>query len=111
CYRRFEKSETLLLLFAHKAHRPPQLLTETESCRAEPQAGSVVIWTTNTPRLPAPFLAVTEITLEPFPSILCNDNPRTMLLPFPTCAALMVRTPVALVIENVAVPVFLDESL
>src|SRR5205085_11880831 len=23
CYRRFEKSETLLLLFAHKAHRPP----------------------------------------------------------------------------------------
>jgi len=63
---------------------PPQLLTETVSCGVEPQAGSVETCMMNTPRLPAPFLVVTEMTLDPFPSILCNDTPSVKLFPFPT---------------------------
>lgn len=57
------------------------------------------------PRLPAPFLVVTVMTLEPLPSSLTNDTPSTKLFPFAGCAALMVRTPVAFVIVKVAVPV------
>jgi len=67
--------------------------------------------TTNTPRLPAPFFVVTESTVEPFPSILCCDNPRTRLFPFPARLELMMRTPVAFVIVKVAVPVCLEASL
>jgi hypothetical protein len=88
-----------------------QLLTETLSCVPVPQAGSVVMLTTNTPRFPAPFFVVTEMTLEPLPSILDNDKPRTRLFPFPAWAALIVRTPVAFVIVNVAVPVLWAVSL
>lgn len=46
------------------------------------------------------------MTLDPLPSILCNERPTTRLLPFPDCPALMMRTPVAFVIVKVAVPVF-----
>src|SRR5947207_2851815 len=88
-----------------------QLLTETVSCCVEPQDGSAETSMMNTPRLPAPFLVVTEMTLEPLPVILCSDSPRTKLFPFPTCEALMTRVPVALVIVNVAVPVCLVVSL
>lgn len=89
----------------------PQLLTETVNCAPEPQAGSVVTLTMNTPRFPAPFLEVTVRTLEPLPSILTNDSPSTMLFPFPAWDALMVRTPVAFVILNTDVPVFCASTL
>lgn len=65
----------------------------------------------NVPRLPPPCFAVTEMTLDPLPSILCSDTPITKLFPFPTCEALMMRTPVAFVIVKIAVPVCLVESL
>jgi len=67
--------------------------------------------TTNVPRLPAPFFVVTEIILDPLPSILTSDRPRTRLLPFPAVVALIVRTPVAFVIVNTAVPVWVSASL
>ena len=90
---------------------PPQLLTETESCAPEPQAGVAATLTMNVPRLPAPFFVVTEMTLEPLPSILTSDIPSTRLFPFPAIEAAMVRTPVAFCIVKVAVPVCLVESL
>src|SRR5215470_15111767 len=83
---------------------PPQLLTETVNCAPEPQAGLVVTLTRNTPRFPAPFLVVTVRMLEPLPSILTSDSPSTMLFPFPAWETLRVRTPVAFVIVNTAVP-------
>src|SRR6185369_11689530 len=85
---------------------PPQLLTETGSCTVEPQAGSVFTSTMNTPRFPAPFFVVTEIMLDPLPSIRCSDTPRTRLFPLPAIEALMVRTPVPFTIVNTADPVF-----
>ena len=90
---------------------PPQLLTETVNCAPEPQAGLVVTLTTNTPRFPAPFLVVTVRTLEPLPSILASDNPRTRLFPFPAWTALMMRTPVPFDMVNVDVPVFCASTL
>ena len=59
----------------------------------------------NTPRLPPPFLVVMLMTVEPLPSILTSERATTRLFPFPACLAVMVLTPVALVIVNVAVPV------
>ena len=65
----------------------------------------------NTPRLPAPFFVVTVMTLDPLPSILCSPTATVRLFPFPSCEALMILTPVALVIVNVADPVSFVESL
>jgi len=70
-----------------------------------------VTLTRNTPRFPAPFLLVTEITLEPLPSILTSDNPIVKLFPFPAWEALMMRTPVPFVTVNVDVPVLWASSL
>jgi hypothetical protein len=67
------------------------LLTETENCCDEPQDGDAETWTTNVPRLPAPFFAVTVITADPWPpSIRVGDTEIVILFPFPTCDALMV---------------------
>ena len=65
----------------------------------------------NTPRLPPPFLVVIVSTLEPLPSIRSSERATIRLFPFPACLALMVLTPVALVIVNVAVPVCFDVLL
>ena len=65
----------------------------TVSVCAEPHDGSADTFTENVPRLPAPFLAVTEMVLEPLPSILDSDSPITILLPLPSCAAVMMRAP------------------
>lgn len=67
--------------------------------------------TLNVPRLPAPCFVVTVRTLDPLPSILDSDILKTKLLPFPACEGVMVRTPLALVIVNVAVPVCLPSTL
>ena len=90
---------------------PPQLLTETVICCVEPHDGLAETAMIKTPRLPPPRLVVTEITLDPFPSIRCSDTPMTKLFPLPVCVALIVRTPVAFVIVNVAVPVCLSVLL
>jgi hypothetical protein len=58
----------------------------------------------NTPRLPPPFFVVTVSTLEPLPSIRSSESAKVKLFPFPDCLALMILTPVAFVIVNVAVP-------
>ena len=51
------------------------------------------------------------MTLDPLPSILCNPTAILKLFPFPICEALIVLTPVALTIVNVADPVSLLVSL
>jgi hypothetical protein len=88
------------------------LFTITVSVCVEPQVGSADTFTENVPRLPAPFLAVTEIVLEPLPSILTSDSPITKLFPLPSCTAPMVRAPgPPAAIVKIAVPVFCVESL
>lgn len=77
----------------------------------EPHDGSVETFTENVPRLPAPFLVVTEMVVDPLPSILTSDNAVTRLFPLPSCAALIVRTPLPPEIVNVAVPVWFVELL
>ena len=85
---------------------PPQLFTTTVRCAPVPQAGSVTTFTVNEPRLPAPFFVVTEMMLEPLPSILTSDIPMIKLFPFPAWEALSVRTPVAFDNVKIAVPVW-----
>ena len=71
----------------------------------EPHVGAADTFTENCPRFPAPFLEVTEIWLDPLPSILANDSAITRLFPLPSCAALIMRAPDAPDIVKVAVPV------
>ena len=87
------------------------MFTVTINFAPDPQAGSVFTLTWKTPRFPEPVLVVTERMLEPFPSSLTSDSPRTRLFPFPAKDALMVRTPVALVSVTVDVPVLLVLTL
>lgn len=62
--------------------------------------------TLNTPRLPDPFFVVTEMMLEPLPSILTSETPNNRLAPPPCSLALIRRTPVPFATVNTAVPVF-----
>jgi hypothetical protein len=65
----------------------------------------------NAPRFPAPFFVVTEMTLEPLPSMRISPTPRVRLFPFPAIEALIIRTPVPFAIVNTAVPVCFVASL